>query len=140
MAPSLKFIQTFANGFYNFVVGQIFGHLISLGALQILFFSLPLIISKMIDVVEKVDLVNLNSKCEPLWNKIIQTILLICGFATSIVIKIPQIVWLSMIAIVAGGLFYAIISQIFTIIKVNINYMILGELVYVLLVGIALFL
>ena len=130
IAVEFKILRFLLDFFQHFVIGGIFGHIVITNNIDAIFLIIPLLFVKLISSIEKADILIKNKKTKETFEEYFMSFITLAGFIIISQINILEIYFYFALAFVTGGIFYSIISQIFSKRKVNIFYMIVGEIIY----------
>jgi small-conductance mechanosensitive channel len=123
---------------HYFVIGALFAYLAGGSDLVILLVGVPLLMVKAVGGLEHVDKTGLKIKHKVIFR--LSVIMSVLGFSLTYLTPLVDYIFLPAISFVAGGIFHLIITELFKRFRVNISYMIIGEVTYGLLIAIPLIL
>ena len=113
-------------GLHYFVIGVFFAEIVELSFIETLLSAIPILLLKFVLAYEKYNHHQTESKSE----KYLMEISTVLGFVIALSISVHELFFQSALAIVAGGIFYSVISLIFTRVDVDPKIMIAGALSY----------
>ena len=123
---------------HYFVIGALFAHLAHEPVITMILVGIPLLMMKAVGGLEHIE--RGGEKIQHNLTVHLSVMMAMLGFILVQVVPVTDVIFLPALSFVAGAIFHLIITELFSRVRVNLKFMIAGEVVYGLIVAIPLFL